>query len=363
MASLNASDTEDLWLWNTRYSQRYVLVTVLVPVYIIIGVLGNTTVILVYRLRLRKNHEGRFFIPYLAVFDIFALTMSGTLNILRTTRQVTFPSDAACKILLYFSYVSTCSSLTLLILIAVQRYLAICFQPRKEIPLKMKRIGLLLCFLIPAGAFFPVFVFYGTVQVVNTKLGIAGTKCDRLPTTDMSGLRIFQAVGVVVSAAEVTAITVLYILIVRTIIIARTRRAQHTKQSLAERSDSGQDSGSTCSSELKDGDEINVHSDNPHAISSNNVMKNDASVAITPRKQNTKTDIVTKLSLMFMTIYLVGFLAYIPSWSFIIVESNNPSFWEDLPVGALQVCLVFRIAYLLIHTANPFIYGLFDTQV
>jgi hypothetical protein len=49
----------------------------------------------------------------------------------------------------------------------------------------------------------------------------------------------------------------------------------------------------------------------------------------------------------FMTISVVGFLAYLPSWVLIVIETNNPSFWDQLSIEAFQVCLTLRRMYMI----------------
>lgn len=77
----------------------------------------------------------------------------------------------------------------------------------------------------------------------------------------------------------------------------------------------------------------------------------------------TKTDqqkSIFRISFMFMTISLVGFLAYLPFWSFILIEANNPLFWKNMSSVSFHICLTLRRMYMVNHLCNPFIYGVFD---
>lgn len=67
-----------------------------------------------------------------------------------------------------------------------------------------------------------------------------------------------------------------------------------------------------------------------------------------------------RISFMFMTISIVGFLAYLPSWTLVLIETNNPTFWKNLSTASFHICLALRRMYMVNHLCNPFIYGVFD---
>ena len=58
--------------WNQELATKPIPDTVCLAVYFVIGVLGNSSVIIVYRTRKQLNNEDRFFIPILAIIDLIA---------------------------------------------------------------------------------------------------------------------------------------------------------------------------------------------------------------------------------------------------------------------------------------------------
>lgn len=95
------NDTFTLEIWNSYYSKLYLPNTILLTFWLIIGTLGNATVIFVYQRGLMNKGHGRFFIPILATVDLMCVTVSATFNIVQITRRVTFPDSWICKLFFY----------------------------------------------------------------------------------------------------------------------------------------------------------------------------------------------------------------------------------------------------------------------
>jgi hypothetical protein len=90
-----------LLYWNEQTTEFFLPNTVLLIIYLCIGIIGNLSVILVYQFRLKKKQDGRYFIAPLAWMDFIALIVTASLNLTRNTRQVTYPQHGACKMLIY----------------------------------------------------------------------------------------------------------------------------------------------------------------------------------------------------------------------------------------------------------------------
>ncbi|CAG2250228.1 unnamed protein product [Mytilus edulis] len=180
-----------------------------------------------------------------------------------------------------------------------------------------KRCSVLICALTTAILFIPVLFYCGLVEIRNPNLGnVTGYQCNKLSgsTTSLILLRIHQGFAVVGSIGNVITVTVLYMLVTKVII--RQTRLETTTRSI---------------------DVPDIH----------------------PTKPATRKS-AYRISFMFMTISIVGFLAYLPSWIFILIETNNPEFWKNLSYVSFHICLALRRMYMVNHLCNPYIYGVFD---
>lgn len=349
--------------WNEQYSDLYFPNTIVLAFYLIIGIPGNIIVILVYQFRLRKEKGGRYFITPLAYLDLLALIITASLNLTRNIRQVIFPSDASCKLLLYFSYVSTCSSLFLLNGIAVQRFQKICRPFGRQMNAFWKKVAICVCVLSSLLLYIPVLFYYGVIEIRNAKLGnITGYQCNKLPGTaaQMRGLSIFNGIGFFITICNVVVITVLYIII--TVSIVKQVKKMNVIKVRPEQT-SGPSSDATVLSNVTKSRTNNSQVAESSCTAAESSVNSMSQLGVEKQKTKQKTDSRTtafRVSFMFMTISFVGFLAYLPSWTFILIETSNPLFWKNLPSTAFHVCLTLRRMYMFNHLANPFIYGVFD---
>lgn len=341
-----------LLFWNEQNAKFYLPNTVLLALYLIVGVIGNVTVILVYQFRLNKQKDGRYFVAPLAWIDFIALIVTASLNLTQNTKQIIFPGLGACKMLKYLSYSTTCASLYLLAAIAVQRYLKICRPFGRQMSLCWKRVSVCMCSIISLIVYTPVIFFYGVVEKRNPVFGnVTVYQCSILPNSPnkLKLLSIFQGFGFLGTICNVIIITVLYSII--TISIVKQLRKMKIIKVKPGASSGVVSEGTNSTCTTKNSSDVETSVDNLHKPNIGRTVQSPS---------NDKMKSAFRISFMFMTISVVGFLAYLPSWVLIVIETNNPSFWDNLSVEAFQICLALRRMYMINHLANPFIYGVFD---
>lgn len=167
---------------------------VTLSLYIIIGLVGNTIVILVYKFHLTKASEERYFIPILALADLIACVVSSSLGIVWNYHQENFTNVALCKIVYYFMGNTTYMSIFLLLCIAVQRYLKIC--RKRTLSLRCRRIMIFICLVCAVCFTIPLCLTYGIVHFKKNGHVIT-SHCSKLKYSN----KIFGALyGIVVSS-------------------------------------------------------------------------------------------------------------------------------------------------------------------
>ncbi|VDI16591.1 Hypothetical predicted protein [Mytilus galloprovincialis] len=329
--------------WNEQHTEYLTPNTILLSIFLLIGVPSNLAVIFVYQFRLSKKTNGRYFIVPLAWVDTVALLISGAYNLTQNTKHVIFPGFGVCKVLKYLSYVTISTSLYLLGVIAIQRYLKICRPFKRQMNLTWMRRSVTICVLASVVLYIPLLLYYGPVEIRNPYFNVTGCQCSKLPgsQTKLKWLKIVQGFWFIVSFGDVILITILYIFITK-VIIKNARKMKHVKKK------DRTDPKIQIIMQLSSGD------NEPETATPNIEAPGN------PTKSN-QQNAAFKISLMFMTISIVGFLAYLPSWTLIVIETSNPSFWKNLSSVSFRLCLVLRRMYMVNHLCNPFIYGVFDT--
>lgn len=343
--------------WNKQNTDYLTPNSFLLSIFLLIGVPGNLAVIFIYQFRLSKKTDGRYFIVPLAWTDTAALLITGAFNLTQNMKSVMFPGFGSCKLLIYLSYVSTCISLYLLGAIAIQRYLKICRPFGRQLNLEWRRRTVFICALASILLYIPVLFHYGLIEIRNSLLGnITGQQCNELSgsPTKLKWLKIFQGIGVFGTFCDVITITILYVLITRTI-VRQTRKTIIVKSKVGNSCRTSGATGGTNTPKLLESaaseTETSMSMDSPTRVSKARGIQ---STHPDPRKS------AYRISFMFMTISIVGFLAYLPSWTFVMLETNNPDFWKKLSPATFHICLVLRRMYMVNHLCNPFIYGVFD---
>lgn len=163
----------DVFNWDRDTIPDYVTLSI----YMLIGIVGNTIVILVYKNHMNRSSEERYFIPVLAVSDMVACVTCSSLGIVWNYYQKNFTNEALCKVVYYFMGNSEYMSIFLLLCIAIQRYLKIC--KKKTLSLKTRRVMVLLCLLCAISFTIPLCLTYGIVHLKSNGT-IISSNCNKL---------------------------------------------------------------------------------------------------------------------------------------------------------------------------------------
>lgn len=302
MASeLNLSESERLELWNKSRFEAFLPSTVYLVLCIVVGVAGNGVVIYIYRFRLHGKHDGRYFIPHLAVADLFAVLASGELHIMNNLYPVTYRFEKLCKWNFVFGFVATVFSTCILLLIAVQRYLKVCRPFGRQMVLFWRRFSLLLSLLMTVILGVPSYFTFGLEKVSNLELNVTGSACRRLTTTTQTLSLVHATVCTMLTVTEGALLIVLYVKICKVI------------------------------------------------------FQKDQNLG----KPDTKK---TNISKMFMVITMIYLVSFLPRMITFLLEGTKADLWETIPVEAYGVVRMVELLYIVNHVVNPFVYAFMDVK-
>nr|XP_011446351.1 cholecystokinin receptor [Crassostrea gigas]XP_034308521.1 cholecystokinin receptor [Crassostrea gigas]XP_034308526.1 cholecystokinin receptor [Crassostrea gigas] len=356
--------------WNSEISRSFALSTAVHSILFSIGTFGNLFIIFIYNFKMKGYKDDRYFIPILAVVDILACMFSTWFALTVNIFPVMFPDDVLCKCLLYMNYLATQSSIFLLVVISIQRFLKICRPFQKQMTLYWKRVSLGVIALVTSIILIPELIFYGRVPVKSAKYNVTGHICGpiRSPENMATGLISFTAAAMSISVLSIAVIVAMYLYILKHLLRqTRVRKLNHcTSYSRSEVSDVPvpSEDKDQCDFPPSKRPEINGNrKDNPEV----NVMKTTLEVTndVVPklkRSSGSKIKLSTRrLTFMFMTISLTNVVSNIPTIVYVILCVNDPEAWFRNPYGFLQQLFQFMRAMRVVnHAMNPFLYGLFD---
>ncbi|KAK3599657.1 hypothetical protein CHS0354_029120 [Potamilus streckersoni] len=162
----------DLKEINDAEAKILVPVTVFYVIVMVLGLLGNTLVIIVHKLR-----PTRIFIVCLAALDITACSVGIPYHVLDLMNPYTYIYPIACKILTFLITLPTIASMFMLVIVAVDRYLKLC-KPLRNEEIKLESIRTcviaILCSLVVT---WPYILMYGQSSIRAGERNITGSQC------------------------------------------------------------------------------------------------------------------------------------------------------------------------------------------
>lgn len=196
--------------WNDEMTLNLIPDTLMLAVYLVVGICGNSIVIVVYAIQMNEVSDERYFIPILATSDLIAVLYCASYGILKNVKYVTFSSRILCQTMQYFIGLTTYTSIVLLLIIAIQRYMKVWQAPKRPMTVFVKRGLVFLVFLISFLVALPIPFIYGTLPYKNEIHGINGTRCGKLKNSNMIAGVAYECIIGITTVVIVTALIVLY---------------------------------------------------------------------------------------------------------------------------------------------------------
>lgn len=194
------------------------------------GVIGNSLVLLVYRLRMKTELNERYFIPILAFLDLLASLISSLHGILNYMLRINYPSEIMCIFFNFGSFFTAAASAHTLLLIAIQRYRKICVPFGKQMTLFWRRVSFAILIVVTFGYSLPVCFSAGLSHW--RKRGHTVSECAIDSGNYPSFYKIFFSIIFFIMVSNLVAVTVLYSMIGCTI-FRRGRRKSHKTRTRA----------------------------------------------------------------------------------------------------------------------------------
>uniref|UniRef100_A0A8W8LB71 G-protein coupled receptors family 1 profile domain-containing protein n=1 Tax=Magallana gigas TaxID=29159 RepID=A0A8W8LB71_MAGGI len=351
--------------WNSDLARGLTPNNVILSLYISTGLLGNSTVILIYGFKIKGNKEDRYFIPFLAFADLSASIVCGSFGIALNMMQARFNYNSLCKVWWFFAAYTTFCSIFLLLIIAIHRYLKIFRLQRKQMTLKWKRFAMCLVLIIAFALSAPMTYFYGSVSFKNEKENIVGLRCSRLKTTHKLASQIFGGIAVLTIIIVIFSFICLYLRIGYTIIkhFKYSKKQKTYNNTEKPRQNNKRKGVNSCSNgRLRNMDtELKSLSSNEEVLAASRTGDAKQSVFMTcakRRKQNRR--VVHKITLVFMLITVIFLICYIPKVIIMLLEARNARFWEEFSdSGRAGVLFLYRF-FIINNIINPVIYAFMD---
>lgn len=377
---MNGSEEERLNNWNTMEATNYIVHDVFLVAYFIAGLTGNIAVLLVYKTKLKKESESRYFIPILAFADLCACTLRAPFELWKTLLPINFQDIIGCQIVWFLVNVFTFASVYLLAVITFQRYLKVCRPFGPQMKLKWRRASLVIIFFLSLVFSGPFIIWNEKLEIPNSALNVTGYICGAnvLKIDDNSnsflGFIFFVSLILVLVMVE---LVVLNGLIAKTIFVIlknnrkRTENLNEAKR-MSQKHSTGQKDHSTsltgdgstaysteCTNTATD-DGSNEKRDLNLKNKMDELSKGEANSKMKPESNH--KDSSRRFSYMFMVISFSFILSYIPQIFLLFSLFRDRYFWIKSSHVETIVYKFLDQMVMINNIVNPIVYGFFDKK-
>lgn len=359
--------------WNHEIAQSLIPNDIILSLYMVAGFMGNSLVIFIYSFKIKGNKEERYFIPFLAMVDLWASLINASFAIAQNMMQATFDNDLLCKTWWFFSAFSTLTSALFLLIIAVHRYLKVCKPLGGQMTRTWKRIAMCVVLAVAFTLSVSLINFYGSDVFFNEESGVYGRRCSRLESANKTESLVFGGVLLLILITNIISLVCLYSKIGLTI-----RKHFRVTKTIGHPKTTKSSEGGAFNSLSERGTPSDETEDKTGNTGSTTLPTPTCPVTevVTPTNNNgenyrhevskTKTinqkRVIYKFTLMFMLITVIFLICFIPKAIIMLLEAKDSSFWEKFSNTERSVLLfVYRI-YILNNITNPFIYAFMDRK-
>ncbi|XP_069116330.1 orexin receptor type 2-like [Argopecten irradians] len=353
--------------WNDAVAGILTPLTVVLILYLVVGCFGNLSVIYVYWWRIGTPSKERFFIPILALVDMSSCVVSAGSGVYANLHPLKFESNVGCKLVAFFGVLFATVSADLLVIIAVDRFLKICFPFGTQMTLYWKRVSLVALCVAGTLIAIPALFVYGSVPVYNPVYNLTGWRCVNVVQNGRRpiGELLYKALLFDYVMLRFIALTIMYVRIGKVICKHFKRHAMRHKRTRSSQCDSNTlpSTSQTCIGQNTKGGKSSFREKYCCATRILDRIASDFDSSRNGRDSvhSHKTDRKgLRLTFMFMVITGIYILTFGPKVVLMTVETMNDRFWTTMTSDEL---VGFRFLYTLFivnNVINPFIYGFLD---
>ncbi|KAH3709550.1 hypothetical protein DPMN_069014 [Dreissena polymorpha] len=213
------SDKANIDTLNELEMIKYLPTLVSLVILMLIGILGNACVAVVYKLKFKRS-SARVYIISLALADMSVCLVGLPYHIIDMTHLITYQSVIVCKLLSYLIASCNLSSVFILLVAGLDRYLKVCRPLKRQIKDfgDRKACVIAICFAAVLSAPYVVIYGHSTVELDAVAYNITGSECfvDDIYTGSYVGIG-YLGFNLLLFMSSVVYLILIYSLICRTI--------------------------------------------------------------------------------------------------------------------------------------------------
>lgn len=313
----NASSIEML---NYNYVMQHFVYILYLGALSVIGVLGNTIVILVYKFQ-RKPSTHKTITVSLAVCDVLVCGTVIPFEILEKIYHFSLLTVVTCKLYITLSYCLVFLSAFIILVLSIDRHMRVCYPFKKQLSSKQAIILIFVSFILSLFIVSPNALIWNSREFILTN-NLTGHVCVTETSASSSDFpAIYNGLLLVLGGFIVTYVIIVYTCIWRSLI----RHIRYVKK-------------------FKSGGKRN----------------SDFSLETKPKEEEDHIA-SCRITTVAFSIVIVLILSYVPSSTMKLLDTRTEQDTQDKDSVNQQILhILARSSVFLNHIANPFIYTFMD---
>ena len=388
---------------NAIETSKYIGVLIFCVAVMVVGILGNLLVLIIYKVKFKRT-SARTYILALAGADLSVCIIGMPYHVLDLTMLLVYRYTYVCKVLSFLIGACTNSSIFILLVVGLDRYMKVCRPLKKQIVDFGDRRACLIAVATAIVLSIPNAILYGHSTVSTEIKGVTGVEC----FIDDNFVGESFAISYMGLIIIVFIMSLLYLMVIYGFICAKIyqqdkkdgemnlnkkktgfcgclKQQGDNSETESEKSPPGEIAISPTQCTNKYEQTVTDHGissgEGENAAKEGNGISNDPAENVTPKdrsRQKTKNKTSTgmirhaaavdkekhtrKITLMMLTITAVFAISYLPFIIISILTTMLDDYWEDMGhVESVLSDLILRI-YLVSNAANPIIYSFWDLR-
>ena len=372
----NGSVWEELEWRTLEYGRNLIPYQIFISLVVVIGIIGNISVLVVYGKKSKKTSSTQF-ILFMAVTDLFAITVVVSFLLIELYRHYIYFNDTLCKLYEWSRHSVITVSICGLVCVAFDRYLAI----RNPINFRSydERTKYLImgCLMVGFVLQTPCFFLFGhkTHRFANST--VIGCGCG---IRDRYNGKIFHQVfrGYLLSMYVIMGI-IIVTLYVRIYVLFHSREKQIRRRTSSMTSSHGVtisdevlsaqiERTSRANGDIRERGRCGSCPCLPISKLKWPIIRRHRIEPQSQANQNNGHHVTFtliaryKLAKMLLTVTVTFLATWLPYWLVVIATTRDRHFWSGQPFWRLNILLTFRNFYFVNNAVNPVIYAILNKE-
>ena len=308
----NFTNKEEVNIGYMMSNSRKMGIMVYLGVLSVIGSLGNA--FLLKYIVTQKRTTRQILLQGLAVSDLLVCSITVPFEIFDLKHENTFYSNVGCKLFRTSNYLFICTSILMLMVLSLDRFLRVCKPLGTQICIKSAKIVIIINVSIAVIFSWPNLLFFNSRKIVlpNNETGYDCTTAEEYESTTYT--LIYSVVLLIMFLVFFVTLIVFYSMIGKRV-FSHLRYKEYFKQ-----------------------------------MQSNVCFRRSQSQEVMSVK-------ITKISFIISTVFVVS---YSPFLAVSILEALAGQCYTDPKSTHAFILQIVERFYIFNHVANPFIYGIID---